>query len=463
MEGKYIYGEMVMRRLLTIVTVLIIIACVAVPVIALSSQGFKPGGQTGASALQIAVIDRGDLKLTVSATGSIVPKQQTTLSFDQPGRVREVLVEEGQRVEAGQLLACIDDATQQAALDQAEHALKAAQAALDNLMKPVDAGLIANAEAAVKAAQAAYSAIANAYSLDTIRAFDLQYQQAAAAADTAEAIRRDTGGQWASDDPTYQKALAQAGQAAFNAEIARLRLQQVKNGRSLLSATARIALAQIRLAQVKAGPRQVDIDTAQAQVVSAQLLRDQARHQLDKTCLKAPFAGVVTAVTVKAREVSTGPAITITDNSSFFGDIRVDEVDIGRIQAGQTVDLTLDGLPEVVLSGKVQRIAQIADENAAVIRYAVRVIIDPTTQPIKVSMTANAVFTVREVKNVIRVPNQYLRIDHDKKQITVNRVNSDGSLTALPVALGLEGTDYSEVITGLREGDRIALGGTSPM
>jgi HlyD family secretion protein len=448
-----------MRRVLTIGVVLILIACLAIPVILLTSPQTQAGGQPSSASLEKTVIERGDLKLTVSATGSVIAKQDATLSFDQPGRVQEVLVEEGQRVQAGQLLMRLDDTAQQAALDQANSSLKAAQAALQNLLKPVDAGLIANAEANIKAAQAVYSAIANAVSMDRIKALELQYQQAQAAVDSAEAIRRDAGGQYAQDDPGYQKALAQVGQAAFAAEQARLRLQQARNGRSLLSATARIALAQIRLAQVKAGPRQIDIDTLQAQVVNAQLLRDQAQHQLDKTRLTAPFAGVITSVKVKPGEVSAGPAITLMDHSSFFVDVNVDEVDIGRIQAGQPVDFTLDGLPGTTLTGTVQRIAQIADENTAVIKYAVRVVPDPTTQPLKVNMTANAVFTVRDVKNVLRVPNQYLRIDRANKTITVNRVNADGSLTEIPVTLGLEGTDYSEVLSGLDEGDTIALSG----
>jgi HlyD family secretion protein len=371
------------------------------------------------------------------------------------------MVQEGQKVQAGDVLAIIDDSAQQAALDQANASLKAANAALQNILKPVDAGLIANAEANVKAAEDAYSAIANAYTPSQIQAYDLQYQQALAAVSNTEEVRREQGGRWPADDPGYQKSIAAVGQASFNAEIARLRLAQAKNGRSLLSATARISLAQTALEQVKAGPNQIDIDAAQAQVVNAQLLRDQAQHQLDKTKMKAPYAGVISTVNIKAGEMAVGPAIIETDTGAFFADIGVDEVDIGRIQVGQAVDFTLDGLPGVTLTGKVQRIAQLADENASVINYTVRIVPDATTQPIKLGMTVNASFTVREVKNVLRVQNQYLRVDRTTNRVSVNRVNADGSLTEVTVTLGLEGTDYSEVVSGLNEGDTIALGGNA--
>src|SRR5258706_2028998 len=450
-----------MRRLVSILVVLIIVACIAAPVIVLSLQGAKPSAQTVAAALQKAVVDRGDLKLTVNATGNVVAKQQTSLSFDLPSRVQEVLVEEGQKVQAGDLLVRVDNTAQHAALDRATASLKAANAALQSLLKPVDAGLVANAEANVKAAQNAYSSIANTFSQDQIQAYELQYQQAVAAAANTEEIRRETGGRWPNADPGYQKSVAQVGQASFDTEIARLRLAQVKNGRSLLSATAQISLAQVRLAQVKAGPKQVDIDAAQAQVVNAQLLRDQSQHQLDKTSLRAPFAGVVTTVNVKTGQMSAGPAIVLTDISGFFVDIGVDEVDIGKIQPGQPVEYALDGLPGVTLNGNVQRIAQLTDENASVIKYLVRVIPDSTSQSAKMGMTANATFTVHEAKNVLRIQNEYLRVDRTNNRVSVNRVNADGTLTDVPVTLGLEGTDYSEVLAGLHEGDTVALGGTT--
>src|SRR5215813_4872670 len=121
-----------MRRFIIIIALIIIVACVGIPVVlSLSGARFGPGASGAPVIAQKAVIDKGGIALTVSATGSIVAKQQSSLSFVQPGRVVEVAAEEGRKVQAGQLLARLDDAMQQSSLDQANAAVQAAQAALD--------------------------------------------------------------------------------------------------------------------------------------------------------------------------------------------------------------------------------------------------------------------------------------------------------------------------------------------
>src|SRR5260221_7780997 len=125
-----------MRRIIIVVAIVIVVACVAIPLL-LGASGFKPGGPGFGNqvTVQKASIDKGDLELSVSATGSVVAKNQSTLRFDQPAQVQEVLVEEGQKVEAGQVLARLDSTTPQFNLQQAEFALKAAQAGLQKILQ----------------------------------------------------------------------------------------------------------------------------------------------------------------------------------------------------------------------------------------------------------------------------------------------------------------------------------------
>src|SRR5258708_23911344 len=149
-----------MRRIIIVIAIVIVVACVAIPIL-LGASGFKPGagGPSGFGngvTVQTATIDKGDLELAVSATGSVVAKNQSILKFDQPAQVQEVLVQEGQKVEAGQILARLDSTTQQFNLQQAEFALKAEQAGLQQVLLPVVKGLIDEAESDVKDADAAY-------------------------------------------------------------------------------------------------------------------------------------------------------------------------------------------------------------------------------------------------------------------------------------------------------------------
>src|ERR1041385_6269295 len=111
-----------MRRFIIIVAAVIVLALIAIPVvIALSGPrpsvaaaqstggGFGPGSRT--SSVQKATVDKGDIQLTVSATGSVVAKRQPNLSFTTSGRVTQIMVTEGQQVKAGDVLATIDDTT----------------------------------------------------------------------------------------------------------------------------------------------------------------------------------------------------------------------------------------------------------------------------------------------------------------------------------------------------------------
>jgi multidrug resistance efflux pump len=331
---------------------------------------------------------------TVSATGSLVPDKQSILSFELPGTVAEVLVTEGQHVVAGQELARLDAATQQFSVQQAAYGVRAAQAVLDKLLAPVDSGDVSNAEASVKAAEGAYSAKASAVNPNLVKAYQLKYKQALSALESANEVRADAGGWLKTDDPNYLKYVALVGMAQDNADIAKYKLEQVQAGVSLKAATASIAYAQARLAQVKAGPRPLDIESAQAQLVMAVLQRDQAQHLLDKTRLLAPFAGTITQVNIKQGEVSSGPALVLIDDSLMYVDVQVNEVNIGAIQVGQPVEMILDALPGLTLRGKVRRIDPIATVETSLITYTVRVALDTLDARLKVGMTVNATFIV---------------------------------------------------------------------
>src|SRR5258708_1304616 len=236
------------------------------------------GGQNAAGRNQTVItnrvtIDKGTVLATITATGNLVPAQTSNLTFDTSGIVRQLLVKEGQHVEAGQMLGSVDDSSQQAGVEQAQLNLKAAQSALDKILQPVDPNAIAQAEANVKSAEASYiSKSSSANPLDVKTAQD-KVTQAQNNADFAAKIAAGAA-QYGPDDPKNKLAQAQAGQVSFTLAQAQLAYQNSQQGSSLLSAQANIASSQAKLAQVKAGPTQSDIDQAQSAVLSAQTQLD---------------------------------------------------------------------------------------------------------------------------------------------------------------------------------------------
>lgn len=321
---------------------------------------------------------------------------------------------------------------------------------------------IAVAEANIKAAQGAYNALLSSVNPNAIHVAELRYQQAKTAWDDAITHRKDIGGRVSTESPTYQLALAQEGQASFLAEIARLQVQLLKrgvDGRALSAAKARIDEAKAQLERLKAGPPKIQVDRAQLAIDQAKIAVDQVQRQLDGTQLRAPFSGIVTGLSVKAGALSLSniPAIVLTDTSQLHVDVKVDEIDIGQVRQGQSVRLALDALPDNPLTGTVDQIALTANQDAAVVTYDVRVALDPTGAPVRVGMTASATVIVQELRNVLRAPNLYVRLDRRTNQAFVNLVNADGSLTEVPVSVGLRAEEYSEVVGGLNEGDTIGI------
>jgi HlyD family secretion protein len=413
--------------------------------------------------IRSVTIDRGDLTLAVTATGSVAALRSARVGFENPGVITEVFVTEGQRVLANQLLARQDATAYRLAMQQAEATLRGAKLSYDQLVQPPTAQDLAVAEANVKAAKDAYAAILASADPNAIRTAEIKLQQAQQAYADAQQRRRDAGGRYPLDSPQYQLALAQEGQASFGVEAARLQLDLARRGvdaRIVNSAKARITLAESELARAKSGPPQFQVDQATLRIKQAETALEQAKQQLGTTELRAPFAGEITTLTLRVGGLSASnvPGAILTDRSQLNVNINVDEIDIGSVREGQSVTLTFDALSGDAFTGLVTRIAPNANPAAGtVVTYQVEVRLPPNAGRVKPGMTASASIIVQELKNALRVPNIFVRLDRRNNQAFVNLVGADGRLSEIPVTLGLRTDEYSEVVAGLGEGDVIGI------
>lgn len=113
-------------------------------------QGIS-AGRAAAQAIgdETAVVTRGTLRVTVGGSGSLSPENEVALSFRSGGRVAEVLVEVGQTVQAGDVLARLDDADARQSVAQAESAVEQAQANLDAARTVTFVAPVANVQSGV--------------------------------------------------------------------------------------------------------------------------------------------------------------------------------------------------------------------------------------------------------------------------------------------------------------------------
>ncbi len=409
--------------------------------------------------LQLYTVERGDLEVAITLIGAVEAEAVVGPSFTTAGRVAEIRVSPNDEVSSGDILMRLSNDAERIAYERALLQLQKAELELQDLLSPVDEAEIRIAEANINSAWGSYASIQNAVSEEDLRAAELRYQQALDALEEAQHARVIAGNARSPRDYTILEA--RIGEASFNAEIARLQLEALRNGdpSQLHAAYARVVQAQRELDQLLAGPTQAEIDRATVAVEQAQAELQQAEIAYNRTILTAPFDGLVSAVNVEvgARVTPGLPVVELTDVSPLHLTVQVDEIDIRQIRTGMPAWVQPDALPDVELPARLQDIALVGENNGGIVSYDARVALDEAHPGVRVGMTAEASVVVEERHNVLIVPNFYIRLDRQADRAFVNVLRDTGTLEEVEITLGLRGQDSSEVLSGLNEGDVLAV------
>lgn len=446
---------------------------------------FAAAAEPAAPIADATVVERGDIRVTVSATGNILPEEQTALIFTLPGKVADVFVTEGDRVVVGQVLAQLDATRLEQALEDASLALELQEIALEALTAEPREEDLAVARAAVYAASAQ---LGSARSDPDPRSEEIARLQAEIARNQLWQIQLDRDSSQATAEqlaeleqqlnaqlptgvsiplgqlaPSTRSAEAGINQAEYGVAIAEQQLLGAQNaeasGASIAAASAAIVSAQAQLDSLLDGAEDYMLAIVDAQLQQAYLAVELARYQLSLTQLKAPIDGVVTTLNLVEGEnpPTTQAAIELLNDATYYIDLSVDEMDIVAVQPGQPVELLLDSLPAELLTGTVARIDSVATNLGGLITYTVRVALDQTTQPVRVGMSATATIVVDEALDVPRLRNRFVRIDRRTRQAYATVRQADGALQEVELILGRRNETFSEVLGGLQVGDQVVL------
>ena len=436
--------------------------------------------------------------------------------------VEAVLVEVGDSVQAGDTLVQLDSDTLLFAVEKAEQnltlqeanltalqtgateediaaaeaAVQSAQANLDNLLAGPSEQEIAESEANIRTQQAGVASASASYNStqDSISASAL----ASAEADLISARITFDNAQEAfdkNDNPfTYanlteaQDNLTQA-QTAFDelnagpnqgtlnnasanisAAIANREQAEANHAALLAGATeAQIAAARSALAQAESSldnlltPASAEnIAVAEAQVEQARLALLDAQESLAQATMTAPFAGLITAVYIAEGEYATGDVVELVSDELHVI-LDVDEVDIGTLSQGQEAIITLETWPDTEITSQIRTIAPTANDNSNVVVYEVILTLSETDLPVLVGMTANARLVTANRSDVLLVPNAAITADREAGTYNVNLVTGEdenGQPTTEPTAvtIGLRDEGFTEITSGLAEGDEVVIG-----
>jgi len=345
----------------------------------------------------------------VTVDGRVVPIQGAALSLEVGGVVEQVLAGEGDRVAAGEPLARLANRqVMEADVDNARLELISAQQALQSLLEAAPMVTartqldLANARDALKDAEYKWRVQQQGYrtSKDRIRLSQANLAVAEQALEDAEdAYHRVSGRD--TDDEERAEALADLVAAQKRRDDLKRSLNwyvgkpseidQAILDAELAQAQAGLQQAELAWGKVKQGSNPQDLALAEARVTQATSQLAAAEEALAQMELRAPFAGTVLSNALKAGEYAASgvPVAWLADDSAWQVETTdLSEVDVVRVQAGSPASITLDALPEVVMSGVVESVRGYGENRQGDITYtAVIGLTDPDPR-LRWNMTA---------------------------------------------------------------------------
>jgi HlyD family secretion protein len=153
--------------------------------------------------------------------------------------------------------------------------------------------------------------------------------------------------------------------------------------------------------------------------------------------------------------------VILVNDKQFTIEADVDEADIGWLQVGQDVQITLDAFPGHDLAGNVVAILPSATQDLGVVSYQVTIAIAPTDLPLRSGMTANTEIIRDRREDVLLIPNRAIWIDAQTGQAFVEKSIDDGrpgsQAVVVDIEQGLANEEFSEVLAGLKEGERLIV------
>lgn len=383
----------------------IIIALIALLALsACSSLGI--GKSADSTSVPTAAAQNSASAKGVIAEGHIEPRQHKNLSFASPGRVAEILVNKGDQVSEGQVLARLENSEQAlASLKTAGLEVETAQQALDDLQRTA---ALAHAQAtvelikadqAVVLAQKAWDAIDSEQTKDDIETARTEVADAEKALNTArddfapykdlpeDNSQRKSARQTLDDaEKKYSDAVVKRDELINSRDLAQAELEQAQKTRDE---------AQHRFDQTAEGVEVNTLKLAQLRLEAAQAGQTAAQAALDNLELKAPFSGEVYDVNVIPGEL-TGPsswAVLLADPSAWLVKTSdLTELEVVQIEEGQNVTVVPDALPELELAGVVEEISRTYGTKTGDILYETVIRLKDIDPLLRWGMTVEAVF-----------------------------------------------------------------------
>ncbi len=354
------------------------------------------------------VVRRGDVVLKVSMSGNLVFSEKEVLYFRASGYVDEVLVEVGDRVKKGNVLAKLYTGDLERMLADAKRRLRISEIGLEKLLEEPDEGEVEVLRAKIKYLEAEIKKLK----------------------DEIGELEREPFA-----DPVVLE-LKEAELYMKEAELLRTKeeLSELLRG---------------------ADPKDIEMKRIEVELASSDV--EEIEEELEGSVIRAPFDGVISEIYIEEGTwVKEGmKAIVIADPESFEVEVMADEIDAVNLKEGQEAKITFDTIEGLELSGYVERIYPKAEIRGGVVGFKVIFKISGSDPRLKEGLSCLVDVVIDERRGVLVIPNHAVRVKGGKKFVFVLK---DGEIKTRFVKIGLRGEACSEVLKGLEEGEKVVVG-----
>ena len=470
------------------------------------------GGTAAVSgAYQTAQVQRQDLTVSVSGSGTVTPIESYQVSALVTGEILESPFEDGDQVEKDQLLYRIDPGSAQTALQQAQLSVQQAQMNYDTLasslqVKAIGGGVVQTLHVQEGDLVSAGTAIADITDTSTMT-LTVPFQAGDAAHISAGQTAQVTLSGTLETLTGTVESVASADQVGNGGALVRQVKIRLTNPGALTettSATARVgtyacaaggtlspqlrqtitaaASGEITNLNVSVGSRvsagavlaaiggesaENSLADAALAVQNAQLSLQSAQEALDSYTITSPISGTVIEKNLKAGDQlnggDSGAMAVIYDLSQLELQMDVSELDIGQIQPGQTVEITAEALPGQTFTGVVEKVSVNGTTTDGFTTYPVTILLSEYGD-LNPGMNVSAHIIVERAENALCVPAEAVNSDGTVLVAGEGAFAEDGvtiadpsKIESRPVTLGRGNQDYVEITSGLEEGETVLL------
>ena len=429
-----------------ITAIIVAIILVIVILIGRAVSKFGEAMDMAMNMVSVVEVEKHDLSDTIAMSGTAVGISQTNINSSAVAEFTAVNVAVGDYVNEGDVICTLDSTEISRQIEQVQKAIDN-QKNIDAMTSRQNQTMLSNAQADLDSSLSSAQSVIN-------RATN-QYNEANAQlkADENALAALDTSAEdYEMMKSSYNEKIAADKQAVAAASEA------VEDAKSAYNQTKTAGERAVEDAK-----NSIEMASYQTTDSDSQTTLDNLNKQLEDCTVKAPASGVVTAVNVKVGDTNTPGAaiVTIEDTSSFKITVSVDESDINKLEEGMKATVTTTATGDEQIEGTVSRVVKVkgtSTPEGADTGYTVEVTI--SNPNVLIGMTAKVKIVIADRGVQLAVPYDSIRYDdNDKPYVLLSKDSKEEEgksvATRCDVELGEEVDYYTEIKSGLKEGDKI--------